>query len=166
MPQSSTRAGLRWCDAFSLHCDLELASGRKVHLDDFNQSRTYQGLGGTPDNRTSEWTIRNAMKRAQELCVPGGTPHLLAPERRSFFREPGDCKAAIARGRLPEFLPAVQCLCSFSSYPPIEGNNSDAHGSSLVVVLFQDSWALPFSDDAMSRLLKLDWEELATNFIH
>ena len=69
--------------------------------------------------------------------------------------QPGDMTRVKERfpGRIPEWLPRVQCIGSFE-----DGLTA------LVVVWFQDEYALPILEPALSQMLALDWESLATDF--
>ena len=63
--------------------------------------------------------------------------------------------------RIPEWLPMVQCIGSFKDMAKARDQGKDM--SVLVVVWFQNEYALPIREPTLSQLLALDWESLATD---
>jgi hypothetical protein len=153
---------LRYNIAYHLRCQLALRSGRTVTLEALDQRMTYAGLlEGTPDAKSNEWHIKHALREASRHCVLGAKPYLIPPSRRDYRREPGDMQGIIERSphRTPEWLPMVQCIGSF--YDVVKARNPARDLSVLVVVWFQDGYALPILEPALSHLLTIDWESLA-----
>jgi hypothetical protein len=128
--------------------ELRLASTRDVDLVALEQWMTYRGLlMGSPDCTWNEKFLVRAMNRAREGCRHGGEPHLISPSRRD--------------GRNGEqWLPAVTCIGQLVSHRPVRSGD----GSSLVVVWYQDDYAFPIAEPALTSLLELDWKTLATDY--
>lgn len=144
--------------AYHLRCRFPLRSGRMITLKSLDQDMTYAGmLVGTPSAAINDWHISSALREAQRHCVMGAKPHLVQPPRRDFLREPGDMQsiAEWSPNRAPEWLPMVRCIGLFEDVAPI---------SCLVVVWFQDEFALPVLEPALSQLRELNWETLATEY--
>jgi hypothetical protein len=157
---------LTYEEAYNLHCGLRLSSGRSVTLSSLRQSRTYLGLvEGLPDTKSSEFFIRNALKKAEEDSHPRSKPVLLPPPRRDYFRTPGDmaeAKRGAFADRNIEWLPLVTCVGEFESSSP--ARDPEMHASTLTVVWFQAEWAMPIDPAALEAIKKLDWDRLATDF--
>lgn len=146
-----------------LRCALVLSGGRRITLDRLVQYPTYAGVvEGLPSPSTNDVRIETALIDAQALCVDGAKPHLIAPSRRDYFREPGDMASACSERLHPEWLPMVTCAARFLDSAPVRDRSSDA--STLTVVWFQDEFALPIAAPALDGLRALDWHALATDF--
>jgi hypothetical protein len=125
---------------------------------------TYGGLlEGTPNSKFNDGLIENAMQEATRHCPMGTRPHRLPPPRRDYERTPGDMQRIRAHSphRIPEWLPMVQCIGSFTDVVKARDPSKDL--SVLTVVWFQDEFALPIREPALTQLLELDWEALATD---
>ena len=156
---------LRYDEYLHLHCELRLASGRSITMDSLDQSRTYAGLlEGLPGEVGNDMNIQSALQIASKQCPPGGKPHLIVPPRRDYSHQPGDMEPYIKKGwgRVPEWLPKVRCIGTFSSL--VTRLDSDGHASMLVVVWYQDDYALPIQESVIEQLVSLDWNALATDF--
>jgi hypothetical protein len=155
---------LQYNIAYHLHCQMTLNSGRTITLEALTQEMTYAGLlEGMPDTESNDWQIRNLLRKAETHCVRGAKPHLISPTRRNYLREPGDMYRAVEwfPHRVPEWLPMVHCIGSFKSVITARDPSRDL--SVLVVVWYQDEYALPIQQLAFGQLLSLDWESLATD---
>jgi hypothetical protein len=62
---------------------------------------------------------------------------------------------------VPEWLPPVRCIGSFDSHKLVQDPSKCL--SVLTIVWFQDDFALPVLDPALSQLLEVDWESLAVD---
>lgn len=150
--------------AYHLRCQLKLRSGRTITLTALEQEMSYAGLlEGTPDAEANDWYIEASLRAAQRLCVDGAKPHLISPPRRDYLRQPGDMRQIVERSphRTPEWLPMVRCIGSFKDVFTARDHNRDL--SVLVVVWFQDEYALPIEEPALEQLLSLDWDSLAVD---
>jgi hypothetical protein len=155
---------LQYNIAYHLHCQLSLRSGRTITLEGLDQRMTYAGLlEGTPDAKWNDGHLERALQEAERHCVHGAKPHLILPPRRDYLREPGDMRQIIEEFpyRIPEWLPMVQCIGSFKDVVTARDPTRDL--SVLVVVWFQDEYALPIQQPALGQLLELDWQSLATD---
>jgi len=154
---------LTYSGAYHLHCILTLASGREVVLDRLSQERTYSGLlDGLPHSKSNDRHIEAALKDARALCVSGARPVLIEPTRRDFLRVPGDMVNSGSRWHVPEWLPQVTCVAQLHSVNPARDHSKS--GSALTVVWFQDEFAPPIQDPALSSLIRVNWDELAIDF--
>jgi uncharacterized protein (TIGR02996 family) len=155
---------LRYSTAYHLHCQLPLRSGRTITLEALDQAMTYAGLlEGTPSRESNDRDVEYALREAERYCVAGARPHLIPPPRRDYLREPGDMERVVARSphHVPEWLPMVRCIGSFKDV--VKARDPDKALSVLTVVWFQDEYALPIREPALSRLFELDWEALAVD---
>jgi hypothetical protein len=156
------RMDLLYSEAYNLACELRLASGRLVTLRSLDQQMTYTGLlEGRPSTAVNDGIIKRALDVAQRYCVPGAKPHLIAPVRRDFRRQ-GDTKPVHPLSKwAPEWIPGVRCIGSFTS---VSASPSRRPLSSLVLVWFQDAYALPMLDPALTLIQAVDWESLASEY--
>lgn len=151
--------------AWHMRCEVTLLSGRSITLRRLDQVMTYDGwLEGTPIDRINTSIIDEAVRTAKSFCIDGTSPFLVPPPRRDYLRTPGDMDALRESmpHRIPEWLPVVRCIGSFIGTRPVR--EPEKHGSTLVVVWFQDEYAPPFLEPAASAILQLDWEALAADF--
>lgn len=151
--------------AWHMRCEMMLLSGRSVTLRLLDQVMTYDGLlEGTPNAETNDWYIAAALRAAKPHCIEGASPFLIPPSRRDYLRTPGDMDDLRKERphRIPEWLPSVRCIGSFVSTMTVR--EPEKHGSTLVVVWFQDEYSPPFLEPAASALRQLDWETLAADF--
>ena len=148
--------------SYHLRCKLVLASGRDVIVERLHQSQTYAGLlEGFPDARMNDRHIEAALERARSLCSKRENPYLITPVRRSFLRKPGDMVSLNAAGNVAEWLPQVTCFARFKSHQPARDPTKDI--SMLTVVWYQEEFALPILEPALSSLVGLDWSMHATD---
>ena len=63
---------------------------------------------------------------------------------------------------IPSALPAVTCIGRFSSFSPVRGE-TDYEGSSLIILWYQEQFALPIAPDVSSHIVPIDWEKYAIN---
>ncbi|MHC5536784.1 hypothetical protein ACYOEI_00755 [Singulisphaera rosea] len=154
--------GLQYNVAYHLRCQITLQSGRTITLEALDQEMSYAGLlEGTPDAKTNDWYIESSLRVAARRCVPGARPHLIPPSRRDYLREPGDMRPIVEHSphRTPEWLPMVRCIGVFKDVGTARDPDRDL--SVLVIVWFQDEYALPIQEPALDQLLALDWDSRA-----
>ena len=160
---------LKFDDAYNTNCTLELATGRKIVLDSLHQSRTYAGLlEGTPNKKSNDMGIKWALDRARKISSFDSDPCLIEPERRDYFREPGDMDNLLEQQadrphgfkRIPEWLPQVECIGIFSSSSPAREQSKNA--SSLIIVWYQNLFGI--DDDAMESIRQIPWDEHAIDW--
>ncbi|HLH30013.1 MAG TPA: hypothetical protein VKY31_02345 [Terriglobia bacterium] len=155
MPETMS---LLYDSSYNLHCQLMLKSGRRITLDGLQQEMTYAGLlEGTPNAEFNKEIVQTALRKAQTVAFHC-TPHLIEPTRRDYFRTPGDMSSV---RRLPEWLPLVTCIGSFKGGRPVRDPKKDI--SVLTVLWFQEEYALPILEPALSHLVALDWDSLAVD---
>ncbi len=153
---------LQYNIAYHLRCQIVMQSRSTITLCSLDQEMSYAGLlEGTPDSKTNDWYIESSLRAAQRHCAEGAKPHLISPPRRNYFREPGDMRPIIERSphRTPEWLPMVRCIGSFENVKTVRDHDRDL--SVLVVIWFQDEYAMPILAPALDELQSLDWDSLA-----
>jgi uncharacterized protein (TIGR02996 family) len=144
---------------------LHLRSGRAVWLEALDQTLTYAGmLEGTPNREWNDRIIDRALRDAESHRIGSHPPHLISPPRRDYLRQPGDMQHVntFSGRRIPEWLPEVRCIGSFTGLVTV--HNPDAHASALTIVWFQEDFAPPLLEPALSQLLDVDWDSLAHDF--
>jgi len=154
--------GLTCSARFNLHCQLRLNSGIPITLESLEQEMTYaQLLEGTPCPEWNDELLQKAIQHAESRYSWSGKPHLIVPPRRDYEFKPGDMRKEAQRNSMwvPEFLPTVRCVGSFRSPELVRDPNKCL--SVLPIVWFQDDYALPILDPALSQLLDVDWGALA-----
>ena len=136
---------------FQLNC------GVTVSLDSIVQWRTYAGLiAGVPDQAMNERRISDAKKTAAEKLSMDCFIHLIIPEITMNLRSSSHGPA----GKYP-VLPLITCAAVLYSEPL---DKSDAFGSALKIVWFQDAWALPVQPAVFQQICALPWSELAQDY--
>ncbi|MBI4952141.1 MAG: hypothetical protein HY908_08910 [Myxococcales bacterium] len=132
---------------------VELVTGRRLHASAFHVQATYAGLlEGYPDAERNELRLGRMPDRARQLL--GALPvHVVAPPRRRVARpDPEDPPA--------EYLPACWIAASFRSDPI----DRVMHGSSAILVWFQEApFPMP-SPEALADLRRVDWNALAQDY--
>lgn len=146
---------LAYNDAFNLHCELNLNSGRSVRLDALQQSLTYGGLiEGIPSARVNDLKVETTLQNTGENAL------LIRPVRRNYLRTPGDMDDVKAfGGAAAEWLPIVTCVACFSHTRPARDLSKDC--SVLKVVWFQNEFAMPIDEGVLEQLRSVDWEKAA-----
>jgi uncharacterized protein (TIGR02996 family) len=144
---ASVRQGrFRWMD-------IKLRSGRDIHLRRLDQHHIYEGLlEGLPttamNRRIIEGIVNDARTRRGEepfLIRPRETPISYSGDRPYPFGDPAE-------------LPGVACVGRFTSFTAARGGGDC---SELVVIWFQDEFALPIASEAWEQLVAIDWNQHA-----
>lgn len=136
--------------------NLRLATKRSIDLINLDVSRTYGGyLEGVPVPSLNERHLAGLERRLTAKYGHMGV-HILPPERTIPDQADTD-----RRGEPIEYLPPIECVGIFESYP-VENPQDDAWRlSMLVLVWHQDDLTLPFGDEARARLAAVDWDRHA-----
>lgn len=137
--------------------EFTLVSGRKVQIGFLSQSWTYDGwLEGVPTEGWNQQKIEIAVSDAGEKHR--SPVFLIEPEQEI---NPWNVDVPYFGGRfgLPAKLPSVTCTARLHSIYPCVGEEGDF--SSLVVVWWQEEYALPIAEEALIQIQNLDWENLA-----
>ncbi|MFN7842768.1 MAG: hypothetical protein ACK5YR_18405 [Pirellula sp.] len=158
-------------ETYNVTSSLTQNGGRKLTLKYLDQSQTYSGmLEGTPNRKFNDWEIENDLKYAAKYRFAMGSPYLIEPKRRDYFRQPGDMNHIRERtsqypaewGRDPEWLPLIRCIgCLFSSST---SKNPMKDVSTLTVLWYQNDFAYPIENDILTALRSMDWDRLAADF--
>ena len=152
---------LQYNSSYHLHCSLSLKSGRIIILEELAQQMTYAGLlEGTPSAVSNRWTLDTALKDAERVRRTS-TVWIVDPPRRDCFRKPGDMTQIAKSHWLPEWMPLVRCIGVFTSTQPARDKRKDF--STLTIVWFQDEYALPILEPALSAIQAVDWESFAAD---
>ena len=150
---------------------ITLVDDRRITLVSLQQSLTYRGLlAGIPFREDNQHFVGKFMDRAQKQCLAGAAPCLIPPVAKPVPLPPAapadpraEALAAQWQARHYETLPEVGCIGSFDS-GELKRPGSEPY-SSLVVVWFQDRFALPIDPLVLAQIERLDWESLATDWI-
>ena len=144
---------------------LTLSDGRVLHLEQFQQSRTYLGLWeGTPWKEINDEFVARWLNRARRYAVLGREPTLIEPVRRNYRHTPGDLDHYLVdEPDTPrELLPDVVCMASYNSDSiPADRPTMMSNG---VIVWFQDDFGLPSEQFVRERLVPLKWRLIGRNF--
>jgi hypothetical protein len=84
--------------------------------------------------------------------------HLISPEEEKLTY-PGNRPYPFGH---PARIPSVACVGCFRSYQPARTASGDF--SQLVVVWFQDNFALPIDPKVWLQLLAIDWDRHAADY--
>lgn len=138
---------------------LVLRSGRLIHLASIHQYLTYGGLlVGMPDKERNDRKIEEILRTATADLYSLGEPFLVPPVRRPLRSGSRDLPTATY-----ERLPDVVCKAVFHSDELNTPDFDDVY-SSLVVVWFQDKFALPIDTDVQVAIEQIDWEQVAAGW--
>lgn len=138
--------------------------GRELWFDRLNQRRTYiDFLQVYPTPEVNAGVIGRAREEADEFGH-GSTPvFLIEPEPIAWGHEfpEGARDDLLSRGMKLERLPVVTCMADLRS-DEIVGKEGCC--SSLTVVWFQDTLAMPIDPSVLERLKAIDWDERAQSY--
>jgi len=129
--------------------DLVLAGAIAVRIIRLDQRLVYAGvIEGVPNRRINQGLVADELRRAAALC-PGARCHLIPPSEKTPY--PTKPNAV--------FLPSVVCNAVLERI----GRTPNDHScwETLVVVWFQDEFALPIAAPVLDQLQALDWRALA-----
>ena len=132
-------------------------SGRIASLVELTQSLTYAGLlAGLPNSRFNQRQIDDLIKEGRRIHIGGRAPVLIDPNIKTIEHT--------RRGRPVQELrlPDICCAARFESGALLRANSEPY--SSLVVVWFQDEFAMPIAPDIEQQMAKIDWEKDAVDW--
>ena len=156
--------------AYHCHSSITLDCGVTIVLKSIRQSMTYRGLlEGVPNSDLNRQRVDSACGEGRKLSINQAKPYLIRPECRDYLRTPGDMDALGERGgllsafrrRKPEWMPVVTCIADFEC---MTAKNPKMDASSLVIVWFQDEYAMPISEAALRSIKGIDWHAHAVDF--
>jgi len=155
---------LQYNESYHCRCSLILDGGVEVTLKSLSQHMTYRGmLEGVPTADTNdqllEAAVSEAAKAHRQLSV---RPFLIPPKRRDYHRAAGDMESIRQEWWIPEWLPMITCIGAFESSFP--AGNQAMHGSIMVVVWFQDEFALPIPEPILKAIQACGWKANAVDF--
>lgn len=132
---------------------------RTVYLQALQQTLSYAGLlEGLPTKEMNVRIIERVLKEPanQIYDVP---PYLVPPTEN-----PIDYKGYGSRYPFgtPAQLPSVLCVACLESLNPT--TDSTCYASGLVVIWFQNDFALPIEDEILHHLSQTDWNSHAGSF--
>ena len=135
----------------------ELNSGRRIHLRELNQSLTYEGLlVGVPGTKLNQSLIAKALKEAI-WNNREGAPYLVEPKETPTEEDasPHSLFGSPAR------LPGVRCVGRFESFSWPKG--AILEESWILIVWFQDEFALPIDGEVLEKIKAMDWDKVAND---
>ena len=139
---------------------IQLASGRSIRMTEIAQDATYGGwVFGTPSHQQNEAIIQSTLSSVRERYF--GLGYLIRPTETPLPPDPHDPKQP-ERARLP----FVRCVAEFSSGPVVIDESHDISWglsmfSNLVLVWFQDEFALPIDSAVVEQIRLIEWERYA-----
>ena len=140
---------------------IRLRCGHDISLKALNQWQTYEGLlTGLPTREMNRQDIERTLAEARDLWGGGVPVHLIPPVERPLQYRGGDPHPF---GE-PAALPGITCIGRFESFQP--ARDQGAHFSSLVIVWFQDEFALPIEKPALDSIQAVDWPALADDGLY
>ncbi len=140
--------------------ELDLASGRRLYLKRIDQYLTYRGLlEGLPTAERNKAQLEQLINSHRDKPY-SGVPYLVEPtetpiERHSDRPYPFGSPAA---------LPAVTCIAQFESLEPAREMHCDKSG--LVVIWFQQEFALPIDPSVHAKIQQIDWRKHAADMYY
>lgn len=143
---------------------ITLVDGREIHLDDFHQYFTYQTIivsgGPFPNRMTNKKCIKDAIKKSKQVI-----PYCYGPVgwKKPYLVEPLQTKKIgekVGRVIMKQYwLPLITCMGCFTSWTPREKMDEDS--SRLIIIWYQDAFALPIEDNILSQIKTINWNKLA-----
>ena len=134
---------------------MKLKSGRVITLESLNQEKTYGGLlEGIPRKEMNDRIIERCKRQA--IGEHNHSIYLVEPVRRI---EPRSDDPNLAHCGPAEYLPNIVCYGMFSSARL--GDNKMQDESRLVIVWFQNRFALPIDAAVWAQIEQVNWEEFA-----
>lgn len=141
--------------------EIRLNSGRSIELRKLDQILTYEGLiEGLPTTRMNQRLIastlenvllpyRKANREANVYLVPPTEREIKYEREKPYpFGDPSE-------------LPAVKCIATFLSDTPARDESQWI--SWLVIVWFQEQFALPLDEDIEAHIKSMDWDAVAVD---
>jgi hypothetical protein len=137
--------------------ELDLPTGRRLYLREL-QYLTYEGLiEGLPTAAGNKQRLERLIAEHRDKPY-AGDPYLIRPiETTIEYKRDGQPYPF----GTPSALPAVTCIGRFDSFLPARNPSSDLSG--LVVIWFQEEFALPIDPAVVAQLLAIDWEAHAAD---
>ena len=132
-------------------------SGRIATLGKLIQFRTYAGvLAGFPNSRHNQYQIDALVQEGRRIHLNGCEPVLIPPKIKTI--EHNRSGKIVQELRLPD----ICCAARFESGALLR-TDSEPY-SSLVVVWFQDEFAMPIAADIEQQIFEIDWEKAAADW--
>ena len=154
---------------------IALNDGREIRLVRLRQWYTYAGvLAGFPTRSRNAERTQKIVASAKPDCLEGLAPYLIPPAITPIeYKPPGELflrktgmtarqYAADWENNNYESLPSVACVGEFES-GELKRPDSDIW-SSMVLVWFQDDFALPIDSNVLAHIQELDWESCAKDW--
>ena len=151
-----------------------LNTGREISLVRIHQSLTYYGALGIPYREINARTVQAALDEARRVGPQGSVPRLIPPVIVLVDLPPPSPAALKRMGRTDEQydtkkrwtyerLPDLTCIGMFDSN---EVNKTDSEPySSMIIVWFQEKFALPIDENVLSQIRRRDWDAQAKDWI-
>jgi hypothetical protein len=136
--------------------ELQLRSGRIVHVMALRQWPTYEGwLVGSPTARRNGRLVDDILASERGKFY-GADPLLLKPKTSPLLRPDGKPLRPAAA-----WLPAMVCVARLECPEPVRDRSKVFSG--LGVVWFQPDFAFPIEPEPLEQLLAIDWDRHAVD---
>lgn len=132
---------------------------REVTIKYFEQAGTYRYLlEGLPCDTLNDRIIKGLKERMNEKYAEHYHVYFIEPTRTPLK---GYENYPLGKG---ERLPGVTCIAEIHSIAPTIVGYGDS--SELIVVWFQNSYALPIDQEIVEHLENISWEKLARDYYY
>ena len=140
---------------YNLYPLIELLSGQKIYLQEITLSHTYAGLlCGTPSASTND-EIMSSIKDAQKEGIYVINPEIVMISEDTFFEK--ETSSGNEQKSVP-LMPPVKAIAIFEHY---DGEDT----SWLKIVWFQNDFSTVISDSVRERIVGIDWDQYACEFL-
>lgn len=135
--------------------DIEVGEGKTVVLKGLYQTGTYSGLlEGLPTDKMNARILNSAKESARKVFHIQEV-YLIEPEQKPL-------KTGWYPFGKPAALPKIECIAELWHYQP--ARNSGMDFSALVVIWYQENFALPIEAKVLEQLRELPWNDVAGDF--
>jgi len=135
-----------------------LGSSRSIALRELRLRGTYEGLLSGLPTKEKNRRLLERLAKSEVHARYGVAPHIVPPVETEIELPSGETYPF----GLPARLPQVVCTARFESLSPTSKSAGDASG--LVVVWFQEDFAVPPPSEVLLRLQSIDWDSDAGSF--
>lgn len=130
---------------------------RRVTMTSLEQVYAYGGMiSGSPTLAINDLIIEEIKNKASKKFSGNKPIHFIEPKRTD--RDARDRFTT----RTKQNIPGIACIAEFTSSFP--ARNYDDSSSLLILVWFQEKWAMPIDKNIQKEIELLNWQELAYDY--
>lgn len=138
--------------------EIVLTSSRSITLRELRLRGTYEGLLEGLPTKEKNRRLLELLSQSEVHATYAVVPFIVPPQETKIELPQG---VEYPFGS-PSALPPVVCTARFESLSPTLNGTGDASG--IVVVWFQEHFAVPPPAHVLQRLREMDWDNIAGNF--